>query len=262
MTKKCVIPDISKDKKEMADGLRQLGQRHGIYSTFDDFIQMFAYSISDAVDLVHYEEREERYKEIAKKYSEDELKEIGRLIMLTTRVVNKNLYSTDVLGEIYHGLNLHNEHNGQFFTPMHICTMMAKITLGDVKEQIKEKGYIYLNEPTCGSGAMMIAAAGVVKEQKCEPSTDMCVLAIDNDYRCALMAYIQLSLLGVPAVVLHGDSLLVKEYSRFYTPAYIWNGWIYRQKCSMTDKIAEDDIKLMEKLPDYYEKMLKAMKGE
>ena len=115
MAKKCVIPEISKDKKEIADGIRQLGQRHGIYSTFDDFIQMFAYSISDAVDLVHYEEREERYKEIAKKYSEDELKEIGRLIMLTTRVVNKNLYSTDVLGEIYHGLNLHNEHNGQFF---------------------------------------------------------------------------------------------------------------------------------------------------
>ncbi len=58
------------------------------------------------------------------------------------------------------------------------------------------------------------------------------------------MTYIQLSYLGIPAVVIHGDSLLAKEYTRFYTPINMIGDWLYREPLSLTDKICDDDIKL------------------
>jgi len=42
------------------------------------------------------------------------------------------------------------------------------------------------------------------------------------------MAYVQLSLLHVPAVVIHGDMLLLEEYGHWHTPAHILGGWRYR----------------------------------
>ena len=65
----------------------------------------------------------------------------------------------DVLGDIFHELELHNERKGQFFTPFPICQMMAKMTLGEnAQDIITKKGFVTLSEPACGTGAMIIAA--------------------------------------------------------------------------------------------------------
>lgn len=72
----------------------------------------------------------------------------------------------------------------------------------------------------------------------------MCVCAVDIDIRCAMMTYIQLSYLGIPAVVIHGDTLSAKEFTRFYTPVYILNNWIWREQMSITDTTCLDDEKL------------------
>ncbi len=34
---------------------------------------------------------------------------------------------TDILGSVFHELELHNKWTGQFFTPFHLCQMMAKM---------------------------------------------------------------------------------------------------------------------------------------
>lgn len=91
---------------------------------------------------------------------------------------------------------------------------------------------------------MVIAAADALHKNHYNPSQNMCVIAVDNDIRCAMMAYIQLSYLGIPAVVIHGDGLLVKEYARFYTPVYILGGWLWKEPMSFTDQICDDDKKL------------------
>ena len=41
----------------------------------------------------------------------------------------------------------------------------------------------------------------------------MYFIAVDNDVRCAMMTYMQLSYLGVLAVNIHSDSFLVKKYA-------------------------------------------------
>lgn len=258
MAKKATYVSNDTRVKEIIKVIECIGYKHGISRVFDDYLTIASCAISNAVDKVHFDEREALYMETIKRYSKEELQQFAELHAMVINALERSLYSKDLLGELYHGLNLHNEHNGQFFTPMHICSMMAKMVLGNVKKQIESKGHIFLSEPTCGSGAMVIAGAGVVLEQKCNPSADMCVYAVDNDRRCAMMAYIQLSMLGIPAVVVHGDSLLMKEYSRYYTPAYIWNGWLYRQQCSMTGTISDDDKALFKLLPEYFERIIKA----
>ena len=43
------------------------------------------------------------------------------------------------------------------------------------------------------------------------------------------MAYLQLSLYGIPAVIIHGNTLTDEEWSRWYTPVYMVNGWAMRE---------------------------------
>ena len=43
-------------------------------------------------------------------------------------------------------------------------------------------------------------------------------VAQDIDIRCVWMAYIQLSLYGIPAVVIHGNTLTMETWSQWYTP--------------------------------------------
>ena len=111
-------------------------------------------------------------------------------------------------------------------------------------EQAKGIAYVTLCEPTCGSGVMVIAAANSLYKNHYNPSQNMCVLACDNDIRCAKMTYIQLSYLGIPAVVIHGDTLLVEEYARYYTPVYMIDGWLWRHPMTLTKDICLSDEKL------------------
>lgn len=238
---------ISPDKKinEIVNDITHIGRSYGISTVFEDYLTFAACAISNRVDKLHYEEREKLYLNTIKKYNKEDAGEFAKLHSKIVNTLSHTLFSKDVFGEIFHALNLSNAWNGQFFTPFHIAELMAKMMISPQDKAIKEKGYITLNEPTCGSGAMVIAAAKVLYENNLSPSNNMCVLAVDNDIRCAMMAYIQLSYLGIPAVVIHGDSLGVQEYTRFYTPIYILGGWLWKEPLSMTDKLCEDDIKLM-----------------
>lgn len=58
----------------------------------------------------------------------------------------------------------------------------------------------------------------------------MVAYCCDIDIKCVYMAYIQLSLYGIPAVVVHGNSLTVEEWSKWYTPIYLLDGWPLREK--------------------------------
>jgi hypothetical protein len=85
------------------------------------------------------------------------------------------------------------------------------------------------------------------------PCSQMVATAIDIDAKCAHMCYLQMSLYGIPAVIIHGNTLTCQEYSRWYTPVYLLNGWIWREKCGITTKYCEADEKIKCALePAYY----------
>lgn len=117
----------------------------------------------------------------------------------------------DFLGSVFMELNLGNKSTSQFFTPYHICELMAKVTEEDVAAIVKEKGYITINDPCCGAGATLIAAVNEAKKQLEKVNLNfqnhVLVAAQDIDETVALMCYIQLSLLGVAAYIKVGNSL-------------------------------------------------------
>ncbi len=67
-----------------------------------------------------------------KKYSREEIEQIVALgSHLTMELESQSSYPQDILGPLFHELNLHNEYAGQFFSPQNICDAMAQIAIGD-----------------------------------------------------------------------------------------------------------------------------------
>ncbi len=141
--------------KELVKLIERVSYRHASWQVFSDFIEMAAISLSNLVDWIHKEKREARYLEIIRGYEKKEQeifpKMFARLIEALEYESTTNGPS-DVLGEVFHNLELHNKWKGQFFKPQNICDMMGLMVCGD-KGQAEEKDFITLNEPACGSGA-------------------------------------------------------------------------------------------------------------
>lgn len=143
------------------------------------------------------------------------------------------------MGSIFMSLNLGNEHNGQFFTPYHVCELMAEVTMEDVVQKVKKDGYISIHDPCCGAGATLIAgihaARKRLEKEKLNYQNHILVVAQDIDMIVALMCYIQLSLLGVAGYVKIGNSLtepITNMNSRencWFTPMYFSSIWTMRR---------------------------------
>ena len=74
----------------------------------------------------------------------------------------------------------------------------------------------------------------------------MLVTATDIDLKCVHMCYLQLSLLGIPAVVIHGNSLTLEEHSHWFTPAYILDGWAWKnlEPSEMSEVVEPEAVEL------------------
>ena len=64
-----------------------------------------------------------------------------------------------------------------------------------------------MNEPSRGSGGMIIAAAKVLKDRGINYQNVLKAVAQDLDWKAVYMCYVQLSLLGIDAVVVQGNTL-------------------------------------------------------
>lgn len=229
--------DNSDNCTEIIKKLKLLGSKYSIWSVFEDWLAICAISISNSVDLNHWEERENQYLKLINKYTSDE-KEIlaeafSELIIALQEEYDIN-GPTDLLGKIFHNLELHNKYHGQFFTPFNVCKLMGQLSLGNINDTVDDsltkKGYISVYEPCVGSGGLVLGFANTMLREKINFCKKMIAYCCDIDIKCVYMAYIQLSLYGIPAVVVHGNTLTVEEWSKWYTPVYLLDGWHLREK--------------------------------
>lgn len=219
--------------KKIVKMIGTLSNKHSTWQVFSDFVEVMAITLSNAVDKLYFEEREEQYFKIMGRYQTDEFKQFGEmfaLLILALEECTKAGQFEDVLGRIFHELELHNKYKGQFFTPQSICNFMGQLISDDgLGDKIADKGYVTLYEPACGSGAMVLGWLNGIRKQGFDWSTQVCATAVDIDLKCVHMAYVQLTLYGIPAVVIHGDNLSRNEWSKWYTPAYLLGGWHWRE---------------------------------
>jgi len=108
---------------------------------------------------------------------------------------------------------------------------MARLLVGDAqaaKAEVEAKGFVDVMEPICGAGGMVIAMADALRAAGLNYQQVMHATCVDIDLRCVHMTFLQLSLLHVPAAVVHGNSLSGEVWSRWHTPAHALGGWRYR----------------------------------
>lgn len=222
-------PVYVKHGAEIIKAIRNLSGYHSTWEVFQDFLAISSISISNCVDWGPQKEREKEYLQIINKYPPEEqskLAEIFAVLVAELEHASQTDGPYDVLGEVFHGLELHNKYHGQFFTPFHICEMMGRMTVGDKTDKaIQEQGYISLCEPCVGAGGMVLGFANAMQKSNLNYQTELCVTACDIDIKCVHMAYLQLSLFGIPATIIHGNSLSMEQWSVWHTPAYMLGLW-------------------------------------
>lgn len=226
------------DQKEFSKDFDPLCNTRSRWQVWSDFVHMAAYSISNAVDLVHREAREAEYLRIANKYSVKEIEAVARLLTVTVAALEKNP-DQDFLGDLYMRLELGNAHAGQFFTPYHVGKMMAEMNVDDAISCVERNGYASVMDCCVGGGALLVAFANACKEKNLNYQQSVLFVAQDIDHTVGMMAYIQLSLLGCPGYVVIGNSLtepmtgdpLIAPMDRetFITPFYCAPEWTTRR---------------------------------
>lgn len=215
----------------------EVGRRHSRHTVFRDFVTMSAVALSKA-DLRQAEAREELYMQTVAKYSREEACQIAH--MFAELQEGLHVAPRDILGEIFMQLEIGNSRMGQFFTPHHICELMASLTISDdIEAKVARHGFVTIHEPASGSGATVIAMMLAMQDRGLNYQRHVHVTAVDLDSTAAMMAYVQLSLMHVPATIVHGNTLTLEKYSRWYTPAHILGGWSSRLSQAQAQRAAE-----------------------
>ena len=223
---------------KLFDGLQG---SHNMWQLWSDFVVMMACTISNAVDHSHREEREKMYMTIASGYKEREITVFANIFALLVEAYERDT-DQDLLGELYMALGLGNDKNGQFFTPYDVCRCMAEMNWGNASDQIEEKGWISVNDPAVGAGALLIAFANTCRRHNVNYQQSVLFVAQEIDFTTACMCYIQLYLLGCPGYVYVGNTLTdpctsidgnalipAKPDKCWFTPMYFHSTWAVRQ---------------------------------
>jgi hypothetical protein len=179
-------------KKETFESVMdKLAVRHGTHRIFSDFLTLVVCAFSLGKE-------EEKYLSVIRQYNKQEAnlfaEALAKLVIQMTGDDGTGL--VDVLGS-YFEEHISFGRNGQFFSPQHICDMMACIT-GSVKQGNK------ILDPACGSGRMLLAAA--------KNNRNALFYGADIYENCAKMTVINLYLNCLYGEVAWMDSLSNKFY--------------------------------------------------
>lgn len=190
--------------------LKRICGKYGINQVFDDFLTLSFTSLANSV--CYDDALEKEYLETVKKYSKEEVSDFIECFALLTLALEDGI--DDILGKIYMSLGISNTYSGQFFTPFNVSCLAAQMTLNEKDFATPQK----INDPCVGGGSMILAMCKVLYDRGINYQDKLIVIAQDIDIRCVKMTYIQLTLIGVMAQVIHGDALLNKTYATYTTP--------------------------------------------
>lgn len=202
-----VIRQLRAEQREFQKAFSGLCDAKSSWQVWADFIECAAISISNSIDRDSQDsaEREARYARVMSTYREAEQRVFGQLFTIMAEALEVDP-DQDFLGEMFMELELGNHWKGQFFTPYHVCRMMAKMQIPTADALIGDRGWVGVNDPACGAGALLIAARNEFAAKGIGYLQTLFV-AQDIDHVAGLMCYIQLSLLGCAGYVVIADTI-------------------------------------------------------
>ena len=110
---------------------------------------------------------------------------------------------------------------GEYFTPQGLAMAMASLAQdgGGITTTMPEDRPLEVNEPACGSGRMVLAVASSLVDAGYDVHNMRATVA-DLSESCYYMAYINLTLWAVPAIVRRMNTLSGEVFSQQKTPFY------------------------------------------
>ena len=214
---------MSKHKKAFVSLFKETARNRHRYEVFRDFVTMAAISLHNSVHKV--DELENEYLSIVKSYDEVDVKRMPKLLSFLVLGLEEQI--SDFLGDVFMDLELGSGDMGQFFTPYHISKLMADLQV-DAFEMLETQPFITVEEPTCGAGGMVIALVDSMIEKGLNPQKQLWVRCTDIDHVAAMMCFVQLSLLHVPAKIVTGNSLTLETFRVMRTPAHYLGFWEHK----------------------------------
>lgn len=202
--------------KQIVKTLERIGYSVGVETAFRDWCECAALALANGCDITQgkrWKAREARYLEIVKRYDDPAL--FADMLARLTRAVEDDPFQ-DYLGRVYMECFGGNKRLGQCFTPMPVCEMCAEASLPD--DELKQHKIITIADESCGGGAMLIAACKVLSKRGVDWRRAVRFHCADLDTLCVHVCYVQLSLLGARAIVLHQNSITRQVFDRFVTP--------------------------------------------
>lgn len=212
-------PDLDAQVTAFVKRLRELDTSKDDREKFRDFCELAycAYAKLTA-DKERGEALEHRYMQVVGSYRDKADVREGMPALLGKAFAAVNTHGCDFLGRIANEIGALNAKQGQFFTPDHVSRMMAEMLLGDITILIEKKQFLTLQEPACGAGGMIIAAAEVLRDRGFDPSINMLVHAMDINPLCYQMCFLQLTFSGIPARVERMNTLSLETFEGAWTP--------------------------------------------
>ncbi|MCC6455182.1 MAG: N-6 DNA methylase [Caldilineaceae bacterium] len=218
------IAAVADHTKMFLGMIEKFRYQHNLYEVFRDWTELAAAEVHQlpyhagvyAKDAA-FEAVEAQYMQVAKKYERADFGIFAELLGITRLALATK--HQDFLGQCYMRLEINNMRAGQYFTPYEVSLLVTRMCLEKIEPVIEENGgWFTLQEPACGSGGMVIAAAQILEERRIGSGT-MYFDATDIDRLCSNMTYIQAGLLGLTGVVWHGNTLSMEMQSHRFTPA-------------------------------------------
>lgn len=192
------MANMSDKANQIIKAIQSMAGKYSVYEIFADWVKLQALAYSNQVQYT--QNRENEYIETIKKYEEQEQTRLFEMTAWLVEWADEEMF--DMLGYIYMHLELGSKKAGQFFTPYHLCRLMAKMQAQDFDGTV-----IDVNEPTCGAGGNIIALAEAIKDRGYNYQQLLRVVCQDIDIKAVYMTYVQLTLYGIPAIVYQTDTL-------------------------------------------------------
>ncbi len=214
------MPTPADHRKQFIKAFESLAHQRERHDVFNDFLEMAVCAIrkqtlppGPAADAI-----EAQYMAVVKRNRAEDVRAMPRLLGITTLAIQDG--GCDFLGQVAGDLELVTGHMGQFFTPYDVSRMIAEMTLDTVGEVIAEQGFVTVQEPACGAGGMVIAAADALARQGFDIGRHLYVDATDISPMCFRMTYLQAALRGIPATIRRGNTLSLEMFDHAVTPAF------------------------------------------
>lgn len=218
-------------RKAMTKLLEDFTPRHRLSEVFDAWAESAALAIANRFTPAggaEWREREERYARIKERIGSGAETAFGEILAHLVEALT--LEPRDQLGQLASELEVLSKGHAQVFTPFDVSLLLARLALdaNEVTAQVEGRGFITLNEPSAGAGSMVIAAAQVMRDLGFNPQRQLHAICWDVEATAAHMCFVQLSLLGIPAVVVLGNTLTLEARAAFETPAHVLGLWRWR----------------------------------